>query len=199
MTATRRAGNVSLLLLLLLCLLATATGCATEQRHRPSVVVTTNILGDLTRNVVGDEAEVTVLMQPGADPHSFGVSAPQAAAMEQADLVVHNGLGLEENVLRHVEAARASGVPTLAVGESVAPMTYSGGESAGRPTRTSGPIPYASARPYASSATASSGTWRASTPLPCGRTPSGTARSWPGCTPRCGTPSRPYPPTGGAW
>ncbi|MEU6437063.1 zinc ABC transporter substrate-binding protein AztC [Streptomyces albidoflavus] len=133
MTATRRAANVSLLLLLLLCLLATATGCATEQRHRPSVVVTTNILGDLTRNVVGDEAEVTVLMQPGADPHSFGVSAPQAAAMEQADLVVHNGLGLEENVLRHVEAARASGVPTLAVGESVDPMTYSGGESAGRP------------------------------------------------------------------
>ncbi|MGW4456414.1 zinc ABC transporter substrate-binding protein AztC [Streptomyces albidoflavus] len=133
MTATRRAGNVSLLLLLLLCLLAAVTGCSAEQRHRPSVVVTTNILGDLTRNVVGDEAEVTVLMQPGADPHSFGVSAPQAAAMEQADLLVHNGLGLEENVLRHVEAARESGVPTLAVGESVDPMAYTGGESAGQP------------------------------------------------------------------
>ncbi|MBL0800104.1 zinc/manganese transport system substrate-binding protein [Streptomyces sp. CZ24] len=135
MTATRRAGNVSPLLVLplLLCLLAAVTGCTAQQQHRPSVVVTTNILGDLTRNVVGDEAEVTVLMQPGADPHSFGVSAPQAAAMEQADLVVHNGLGLEENVLRHVEAARDSGVPTLAVGESVDPMTYTGGESAGQP------------------------------------------------------------------
>ncbi|MFE7672104.1 zinc ABC transporter substrate-binding protein AztC [Streptomyces albidoflavus] len=135
MTATRRAGRLSPLLLLplLLCLLAAATGCTAQQQHRPSVVVTTNILGDLTRNVVGDEAEVTVLMQPGADPHSFGVSAPQAAAMEQADLVVHNGLGLEENVLRHVEAARESGVPTLAVGESVDPMTYTGGESAGQP------------------------------------------------------------------
>ncbi|MBL0776083.1 MULTISPECIES: zinc ABC transporter substrate-binding protein AztC [Streptomyces] len=135
MTATRRAGNVSPLLVLplLLCLLAAVTGCTAQQQHRPSVVVTTNILGDLTRNVVGDEAEVTVLMQPGADPHSFGVSAPQAAAMEQADLLVHNGLGLEENVLRHVEAARDSGVPTLAVGESVDPMTYTGGESAGQP------------------------------------------------------------------
>ncbi|MFF2761679.1 metal ABC transporter solute-binding protein, Zn/Mn family, partial [Streptomyces albidoflavus] len=135
MTATRRAGNVSPLLVLplLLCLLAAVTGCTAQQQHRPSVVVTTNILGDLTRNVVGDEAEVTVPMQPGADPHSFGVSAPQAAAMEQADLLVHNGLGLEENVLRHVEAARDSGVPTLAVGESVDPMTYTGGESAGQP------------------------------------------------------------------
>lgn len=135
MTATRRTGRLSPLLLLplLLCLLAAVTGCTAQQQHRPSVVVTTNILGDLTRNVVGDEAEVTVLMQPGADPHSFGVSAPQAAAMEQADLVVHNGLGLEENVLRHVEAARDSGVPTLAVGESVDPMTYTGGESAGQP------------------------------------------------------------------
>ncbi|MGA5006579.1 zinc ABC transporter substrate-binding protein AztC [Streptomyces koyangensis] len=135
MTATRRAGRLSPLLLLplLLCLLTAATGCTAQQQHRPSVVVTTNILGDLTRNVVGDEAEVTVLMRPGADPHSFGVSAPQAAAMEQADLVVHNGMGLEENVLRHVEAARDSGVPTLAVGESVDPMTYTGGESAGQP------------------------------------------------------------------
>ncbi|GAA2327783.1 zinc ABC transporter substrate-binding protein AztC [Streptomyces kunmingensis] len=114
-------------------LLLGASGCAAGEEHRPTVVVTTNILGDITRNVVGDEAEVTVLMQAGADPHSFGVSAPQAASIEQADLVVYNGLGLEENVLRHVEAAEEAGTSTLAVGDAVDPITYTAGASADEP------------------------------------------------------------------
>ncbi|MFE3587826.1 zinc ABC transporter substrate-binding protein AztC [Streptomyces niveus] len=124
------------LLLSLLCVLALgagAVGCTAGAQDRPTVVVTTNILGDITRNVVGDEADVTVLMGPGADPHSFGVSAPQAASVERADLVVHNGLGLEENVLRHVEAAKEAGVPTLAVGDAVDPIAYTSGESADEP------------------------------------------------------------------
>ncbi|MFF5563096.1 zinc ABC transporter substrate-binding protein AztC [Streptomyces sp. NPDC012623] len=106
------------------------SGCAGQERGRPSVVVTTNILGDITRRVVGDEAAVTVLMRPNADPHSFGISAPQAASVERADLVVYNGLGLEENVLRPVEAARAAGVATLAVAEGVDPLGYGAGENA---------------------------------------------------------------------
>ncbi|MFD5318314.1 zinc ABC transporter substrate-binding protein AztC [Streptomyces sp. NPDC127098] len=88
------------------------------------VVVTTNILGDITRRVVGDEAEVTVLMAPGADPHSFGVSARQAATLEDAELLVHNGLGLEEGVARNVAAADEAGVPTLAVAEEVDPLSF---------------------------------------------------------------------------
>ncbi|MEW1760673.1 zinc ABC transporter substrate-binding protein AztC [Streptomyces cyaneofuscatus] len=102
---------------------ATITSCTTGD-ERPSIVVTTNILGDVTREIVGGEADVTVLMKPNADPHSFGLSAVQAAELEQADLVVHNGLGLEENVLRHVDAARASGVATFAAGEAADPLTF---------------------------------------------------------------------------
>ncbi|MEV7422128.1 zinc ABC transporter substrate-binding protein AztC [Streptomyces sp. NPDC091212] len=119
-----------LLPVLCVLLLLGVSGCAGQDRGRPRVVVTTNILGDITRNIVGDEAEVTVLMRPHADPHSFGISAPQAASIERADLVVYNGLGLEENVLRPVEAARAAGVATLAVAEGVDPLGYGSGESA---------------------------------------------------------------------
>ncbi|WP_103504060.1 MULTISPECIES: zinc ABC transporter substrate-binding protein AztC [unclassified Streptomyces] len=110
-----------------------AAGCGTDGGERPSVVVTTNILGDITREIVGEEAEVTVLMRPNADPHSFGLSAVQAAELEQADLVVHNGLGLEENVLRHVDAAAEAGVATLAVGDAVDPIAYRSDDSAGQP------------------------------------------------------------------
>jgi zinc/manganese transport system substrate-binding protein len=107
----------------LAALVVVLTGCGGVSPQR-SVVVTTNILGDVTRQVVGDQAAVTVLMQPDADPHSFGISAQQAAQLERAGLVVHNGLGLEEGVQRHVDAARSAGVATFAAAEAVDPLPF---------------------------------------------------------------------------
>jgi len=109
------------------------TGCVGADPRGDSIVVTTNILGDLTAAVVGDAAEITVLMNPGADPHHFAVSAQQAAGMERANLIVHNGLGLEESVARHVDAATRAGVETLAVGELVDPLRFRPQAGADRP------------------------------------------------------------------
>ncbi|MFG3132315.1 zinc ABC transporter substrate-binding protein AztC [Streptomyces tendae] len=144
MSARVRAARLRALLLTLVTffVVVAATGCASGGDERPRVVVTTNILGDITREIVGDEAEVGVLMKPNADPHSFGLSAVQAAELENADLVVHNGLGLEENVLRHVEAARASGVATFAAGEAADPLTLHGGGEDGPGGGTGEPDPH---------------------------------------------------------
>ncbi|KZB79301.1 zinc ABC transporter substrate-binding protein AztC [Amycolatopsis regifaucium] len=103
------------------------SGCSASGEGRNSVVVTTNILGDLTRNIVGEQAEVTVLMKPNADPHSFGISAQQAAQVERAGLIVYNGLGLEEGMLRTVRTAEENGVAALPVGERANPIDYAGG------------------------------------------------------------------------
>ena len=116
----------------LISVLATACGGGSGGGSG-EIVVTTNILGDVVRNIVGDAAAVRVLMQPNADPHSFGVSAQDAAAMNGAGLIVYNGLGLEENVTRNVESASSQGVSTLAVGERIDPITYAEGDSAGMP------------------------------------------------------------------
>lgn len=109
------------------------TGCTGESGDRDHVVVTTNILGDVTENVLGNHAEVTVLMPPDADPHSFEISAQEAALLESASLVVHNGLGLEEGVEHHVAAAEEAGVPTLEVGSHVEPIAYTSDEDEGAP------------------------------------------------------------------
>ncbi|MFE6637103.1 zinc ABC transporter substrate-binding protein AztC [Streptomyces tendae] len=145
MSARVRAARLRALLLTLVTFFvvaATATGCASGGDERPRVVVTTNILGDITREIVGDEADVSVLMKPNADPHSFGLSAVQAAELENADLIVHNGLGLEENVLRHVEAARASGVATFAAGEAADPLTFHAGGEGGPDGESGEPDPH---------------------------------------------------------
>ncbi|WP_285704837.1 zinc ABC transporter substrate-binding protein AztC [Microtetraspora sp. NBRC 16547] len=132
MTARHRAASrraASFLIAIVLGTCVTLAGCAGTGEHRPAVVVTTNILGDVTRRVIGDEAEVTVLMKPDSDPHSFAISAREAAGIEKAALVVYNGLGLEEGVLRHVQAARDAGVPALAVGDGIDPIRYTAGRS----------------------------------------------------------------------
>lgn len=121
----------AILAALTLAILPSLAGCAAFGSDRTNIVVTTNILGDLTSNVLGDEADVTVLMPPNADPHSFGVSAQEAAAMADAELLIYNGLGLEEGVLHNVEAAADAGVPTLEVGAAIDAIDYAEGATAG--------------------------------------------------------------------
>ena len=108
-----------------------ASGCAAAGVDEPLIVVTTNILGDVVSNVVGDEAEVRVLMQPNADPHSFEISAQEGAMMREADLIVTNGLGLEEGLQQHIDSARSEDVPLLVAGDVIEPLAYTEGESEG--------------------------------------------------------------------
>ncbi|MGQ4618799.1 zinc ABC transporter substrate-binding protein AztC [Nocardia sp. R7R-8] len=108
------------------------TACSNDTES-DGVVVTTNILGDLTRAVAGDTVEVTVLMPADADPHFFAISAQQAAQLERARLIVYNGLGLEESVLRNIEAAEKSGVAGVSVGAAIDPIGYRADEANGRP------------------------------------------------------------------
>ncbi|WP_328393007.1 zinc ABC transporter substrate-binding protein AztC [Nocardia sp. NBC_00416] len=117
----------------LLVAVCAVAGCAVTNSGGGGIVVTTDILGDITRAVVGDTAQVTVLMPPNSDPHSFALSAQQAAVLDTADLVVENGLGLEEGLARHVTAAASAGVATLPVGPEIDPLSYRAGAAAGAP------------------------------------------------------------------
>lgn len=100
-------------------------GCATlPEQGRPLIVVTTNILGDVVTEIVGDVAEVVTLMQPNADPHSFEISAQQAAALDHAALVVSSGLGLEEGLEQHVKRVERDGGNLFVAGEHVTAIPY---------------------------------------------------------------------------
>lgn len=100
---------------------ACADGAAGDG-DRPLVMVTTAILGDVVDELAGDDIDVDVLMPRGADPHSFEASARQAARLRGADLVVANGLGLEERLLDALASARDDGVPIVEIGPLVDPL-----------------------------------------------------------------------------
>lgn len=109
------------------------TACSANDDTRPTIVVSTNILGDVVEHLVGDQAQVVTLMKPNADPHSFEISAREAAALRGADLLVSNGLGLEEGLQQHLDAAAADGVPTFVAGDAIDVLDYSEGDSEGMP------------------------------------------------------------------
>jgi zinc/manganese transport system substrate-binding protein len=97
-------------LVLVVSLLGTAACSAGERAgagdDRPTVVVTTSVLGDMVRRVAGDDAAVEVIEPIGADPHEFSPSTRQAEAMADADLLVVNGAGLERSMHGIVDQAR---------------------------------------------------------------------------------------------
>jgi zinc/manganese transport system substrate-binding protein len=86
----------------------------------PAIVVTTNILGDVVRQLVGDDATVEVVMPPGSSPHDFAPSARQVADMRDADVLVVNGLGFEAGLDDTIAAAAQDGADVIRVA-SLAP------------------------------------------------------------------------------
>jgi zinc/manganese transport system substrate-binding protein len=101
-----------------------ACGTATSGSDSPRIVVTTSTLGDLVSNVVGSDATVEILMPIGADPHSFAPSSRQVAALSDADLVVTNGLGLEENFADVLEGVISDGGSVLDLGSMLDPIPF---------------------------------------------------------------------------
>ena len=101
------------------------TSSTVPDSNRPLVIATTPILGDLVRQVGGDQVNVEVLIPLGADPHDFEPSAAQAAQLRDASLIVANGLGLEERLESALEGAQKDGVPVFEVGEQLDPLALS--------------------------------------------------------------------------
>ena len=93
----------------------------------PTIVVTTNILGDVVGELVGDQAEVVTIMPVGADPHDFQASAQEVDQLLQADALIVNGADFEEGLLDVIESARDEGVPTFEAIEPVSTIEYGAG------------------------------------------------------------------------
>ena len=88
------------------------------------VVTTTTILADLVRNVGGNRVEVTTIVPPGTDIHTFQTNPSHSLAISEADVIVSNGFGLDdflEPVLTGAKQAEAAHV-VAAQGLEAAPV-----------------------------------------------------------------------------
>lgn len=111
----------------LVCVALTACGDARGDGSGaggPSIVVTTSVLGDVVENLVGEQADVAVLMPRGADPHEASLSARQADDMSRADLVIVSGGGFEQGMARVIDSVQADGTPVFAAADHVDLLTF---------------------------------------------------------------------------
>lgn len=85
----------------------------------PLVVVTYSVLGDVVRQLAGDAATVEVIIPNGQDPHDYEASAHDVEQMAGAAIVVANGLGLEEGLVKSIEQIESQGVPVFRAADHV--------------------------------------------------------------------------------
>jgi len=86
-------------LLALLSIAVLLCGCVfpdqTPSSGKIRAVVSIAPLGEFVREVGGEKVQITVLVPPGAEPHTFEPSPSQMKEVARADLYVQNGAGLE--------------------------------------------------------------------------------------------------------
>lgn len=85
----------------------------------PDVVVTYSVLASVVGELVEGLADVVVLIPDGQDPHDFEPSAKDIEAINEAALVVANGLGLEEGLDASLRKAATTGTPVFYVADHV--------------------------------------------------------------------------------
>lgn len=79
----------------MLCLYDVILQQSTSNDDRPHVVCTTTIIADTIANIAADTVQITPLMGPGVDPHSYKPIENDLYKIAQADLIVYHGLHLE--------------------------------------------------------------------------------------------------------
>ena len=97
-------------------------GSGSQDGAASAVMATTPIWADVTTNLLCGEVRVASIVPVGADAHSFEPSVQDADALRSVDLVVANGLGLEEGLHATLTAAKESGATVLEVAPSLDPL-----------------------------------------------------------------------------
>ena len=99
----------------------------TDVAINPTIVVTYSVLGDIVEQLVGDLATVIVVIPDGQDPHEFQPSAKDVETLNNASIVVSNGLDFEEGLLDPLATAVSAGIPEFRLGDNVATRVLDGG------------------------------------------------------------------------
>ena len=95
------------------------------------VLTTFTVLADMAKNVAGDAANVSSITKPGAEIHGYEATPQDVVRMQNADLVLDNGLGLEKWAEKLYE--NVPGVPHVTLTKEVTPINITEGPYSNKP------------------------------------------------------------------
>lgn len=110
---------------------ALAATLPTIGQDRLKAVTTFTIIADMARNVAGDAADVVSITKPGAEIHNYQPTPGDLIAAQDADLILWNGLNLEQWFEQFL--ANLGDVPSVVLTEGIEPMGIGEGPYAGKP------------------------------------------------------------------
>lgn len=91
----------------------------------PVILATTSIWADIVGHVACDgSAVIETLIPDGSDAHQFELSLGERARLEDAEIVVANGLDLEESLVDPLRAVVDDGGTVVFVGDLTDPLPY---------------------------------------------------------------------------
>ena len=102
------------------------------QKEKPSVVATTFAPYDFARQIAGEDAEVTMLLSPGEESHTFEPTAADLMKIEQCDVFVFGGGESDEwvkTMLSSIDTENVTIVKMMDVTEKLKEETLEGMES----------------------------------------------------------------------
>jgi ABC-type Zn uptake system ZnuABC Zn-binding protein ZnuA len=108
---------VALLAVVAACGGTTGSPAASNSSYR--VVATTSVFADLARLALGNTVQIDSIVPAGIDVHTFEPAPSDAAKIAAADLILMNGLGLDDWVGSLIEAAQQSDTNVVRLGEDL--------------------------------------------------------------------------------
>lgn len=99
MRKMRKEGKMKRFLALIMLLCLVLCGCSTDtlpQSDKLQIVCATFPAYDFAREIAGDKAEITLLIKPGAEVHSYEPTPKDVVRIQESDLFICNGGESEE-------------------------------------------------------------------------------------------------------
>lgn len=122
--------------LITVCMILGQTGCSAEgngfrnfeQNGKIRVVTTIYPIYDFVQNIAGDRAEVINLVPAGTEPHDFELSTGDMRLMEQAEMLVYNGAGMEHFVPKTLKALSNEELTVVEAAAEIVPIQAEDGD-----------------------------------------------------------------------
>lgn len=99
--------------------IALNTTATAQNNSSPKIVSTFLPIHLFTQAVVGDTGEVDILISPGAEVHDYQATPEDAKLLSEADVLVENGLGIEEFLSGLIANAGSSNLQQITASEGI--------------------------------------------------------------------------------
>lgn len=118
-------------MVVLCCTLLLAVGCKKAEQKPPTglqVVTTLFPLYDFARTIAGDKAQVTMLLPPGVEPHTFEPKPEDMIRISRAGLFIYTSKYMEPWAEKIITGIDSKKLRVVNAGERVTYMSGAGGD-----------------------------------------------------------------------